>query len=79
VIMLANDIGLGRVGSNFFTCSGLGWVALGHSADGLGWIGSHKMDPWTTLLHRFEHVCVQRPAYADYMALPAFAPARLCC
>jgi len=22
---------------------------LGQSADGLGWIGSHKMDPWTTL------------------------------
>ena len=32
------SIGLGRVGSNFFTCSGLGWV------------GSHKMDPWTTLV-----------------------------
>ena len=27
----------------------LGWVGLGHSADGLGWIGSNKMDPWTTL------------------------------
>ena len=25
------------------------WVGLGQSADGLGWIGSHKMDPWTTL------------------------------
>jgi len=24
---------------------------LGQSADGLGWIGSHKMDPWTTLTH----------------------------
>jgi len=22
---------------------------LGQLADGLGWIGSHKMDPWTTL------------------------------
>jgi len=52
---------------NFFTCSG-----LGHSADGLGWIVSHKMDPMTTLLHRFKHVCVQLPAYADYTALPAF-------
>jgi len=28
----------------------LGWVGLGQSADGLGWIGSHKMDPWTTLV-----------------------------
>jgi len=27
----------------------VGWVGLGQSADGLGWIGSHKMDPWTTL------------------------------
>ena len=27
----------------------MGWVGLGQSADGLGWIGSHKMDPWTTL------------------------------
>jgi len=29
---------------------GLGWVGLGQSADGLGWIGSHEMDPWTTVL-----------------------------
>jgi len=38
----------------------LGWVGLGanfstfngldQSADGLGWIGSHKMDLWTTLI-----------------------------
>ena len=28
----------------------LGWVGLGQSADGLGWIRSHKMEPWTTLL-----------------------------
>ena len=27
----------------------MGWVGLGQSADGFGWIGSHKMDPWTTL------------------------------
>ena len=27
----------------------VGRVGLGQSADGLGWIGSHKMDPWTTL------------------------------
>jgi len=40
------SIGLGRVGSKFFH---LQWVGLGQSADGLGWIGSHKMDPWTTL------------------------------
>jgi len=35
------------LGPNFFTW--LGWVGLGQSADGLGWVGSHKMDPWTTL------------------------------
>ena len=29
----------------------MGWVGLGHSADGLRWIGSHKMDPWTTVGH----------------------------
>jgi len=28
----------------------MGWVGLGQSADGLGRIGSHKMEPWTTLL-----------------------------
>ena len=28
----------------------VGWVGSGQSADGLGWIGSYKMDPWTTLL-----------------------------
>jgi len=28
---------------------GLGLVGLGQSADALGWVGSHKMDPWTTL------------------------------
>jgi len=38
------------LGPNFSTCSGLSWVTwvgLDQSADGLGWIGSHKMDPWT--------------------------------
>jgi len=29
---------------------GLGWVGSGQSADRLGWVGSHKMDPWTTLV-----------------------------
>jgi len=28
----------------------LGWVGLGQSADGFVWIGSDKMDPWTTLV-----------------------------
>jgi len=37
VIMLAND-SLYWVGSKFFTCSGLGWVGSGQSADGLGWV-----------------------------------------
>jgi len=38
------------LGPNFSTYSGLGWVGLGQSVDGLGWIGSHKMDPRTTLV-----------------------------
>ena len=34
----------------FFSCIGhLGFVGLDQSADGLGWIGSHDMDLWTTL------------------------------
>jgi len=41
-------IELGRVGPNFFPLV-VGWVGLSQSVDGLGWIGSHKMDPWTTL------------------------------
>jgi len=28
----------------------VGWVGLGQSADGLSWIGSHIMDPRTTLI-----------------------------
>jgi len=36
---------------------GLGWVGLGQSADGLGWIGSHEMDPWTTLLETQKVEC----------------------
>jgi len=42
---------LGRVelGPDFSTCSDLGRVGLSQSADGLGWIGSHKMDPWTLM------------------------------
>jgi len=34
----------------------LGWVGLGQSADGLGWIGSHKMDPRTTLIDKQIHL-----------------------
>jgi len=37
---------------------GLGWVGLGQSADGLGWIGSHKMDPWTTLSRVRENIYI---------------------
>ena len=29
------------------------WVELRQSADGLRWIGSHKMDSWTTLCDTF--------------------------
>ena len=38
----------------------VGWVGLGQSGDGLGWIGSHKMDPWTTLRQTWQNglVCV---------------------
>jgi len=43
------SIGLGRVGSKVFHLSLQGCVGLGQSADWLGWVGSHKMDPWTTL------------------------------
>jgi len=42
------SIGLGRVGSNFFSLV-VGWVGFGQSADGLGWVVSQKMDPRTTL------------------------------
>ena len=34
----------------------LGWVGLGQSADVLGWIGSHKMGPRTTLV-RYTSIC----------------------
>jgi len=27
----------------------VGWIGLGQSAGGFGWIGSHKIDPQTTL------------------------------
>jgi len=30
----------------------MGWVGLGHSADGSGSVGSPKMDPRTTLVDR---------------------------
>jgi len=39
-------IGLSCVGSIFLD---LRWVGLGHSVDGLSWVGSPKTDPWTTL------------------------------
>jgi len=50
VIMLANV-------SSIVSCVGLGWVGLGQSADGLGWIGSHKMDPWTTVIE-LQQICM---------------------
>ena len=44
-------VGLGRVGlgRDFSVFGGFGLVGLGQSADVLGWIGSNKMDQWTTL------------------------------
>jgi len=49
----------------------VGWVGFGQSADGLGWIGLHKMDPRTTLFSSasvpkytltscLQQVCVER-------------------
>ena len=40
---------------------------MGQSGDGSGWIGSHKMDPWTTRNRTAEHAlkdCVTDPAPA---------------
>ena len=37
----------------------LGWVGLGQSADAFGWVGSHKMDPWTTLDQPVKRGCCQ--------------------
>ena len=39
-------VGLGWV-ENFRLA--VGWVGLGPSSGGSGWVGSEKMDPWTTL------------------------------
>jgi len=39
---------LGWVGLSQIFSLVVGWVGLGQSGDGLGWIGSHKMDPWNS-------------------------------
>jgi len=44
----------------------MGWVGSGQSANGLGWIGSHKMHPW-------RDNSVQLRTSADNVALLAFA------
>ena len=49
-------------------------VGLGHSADGLGWIGSHKMDPWLTLT-RSTQPCIH-PESTNRVDLPASAGVR---
>ena len=39
----------------------MGWVGLGpnfSTCSGLGWVGSHEMDPWTTLTHTHTHTPV---------------------
>jgi len=46
-VKFVSCIGLDLVVRNFPLV--VGWVGLGHSADGLGWIGSHRIDPRTTL------------------------------
>jgi len=76
VIMLAND-------SQYWVESGwvqifslvVGWVGLVQSADGLGWVGSHKMDPWTTLVCLSVCVCLSasisgntRPIFTKFCA-----------
>ena len=43
------------LGPNFPACSGLG--GLGPLANGLDWIGSHKLEPWTTLLEGQFRTC----------------------
>jgi len=54
------------------------WVGLGQSADGLGWIGSHKMDPWTTLIRCLHFTaactngwvnCANKPSQAAHIGL----------
>ena len=39
----------------------LSWVGSGQSADWLGRIGSHKMDPWTTLSDKSHDLTQCRP------------------
>ena len=43
-------VGLGH-GSIISPGSGLGWVGLGQLFGGLGWAGSMKIDPRTTLIY----------------------------
>jgi len=52
----------------------MGWVGLGQSADGMGWIGSHKMDTWTTLVRRAD--AGTRADSAHDARLPASCPRR---
>ena len=57
---LSHWVGLGQ---HFSICDRLGRVGLGNSVDGFGWVGSRKMDPWTTLyqttlnLHLCQNCC----------------------
>jgi len=55
----------------------LGWVGLGQSADGVGWIGSHKMDPWTTLSQPVGDVNHKPDGMPLLSAKPAVTPATL--
>jgi len=51
----------------------LGSVGLGQSADGLGWIRSHKMDPWTTVNYTRMWADAQRDGRpAEYRWRPLF-------
>jgi len=55
----------------------LGWVGLGKSTDGLGWIRSHKMDPWTTLNYTEMWADAQRDGRpAEYRWRPLFNAAK---
>ena len=63
-VKFVSCIGLDRVwlGPNFSTCNG-----LGQSADGLGWIASHKTDPWTTRFYRASNSMQNRDRVADVL------------
>ena len=65
------SIGLGEILSLV-----VGWVGLGQSADGFGWVGSHKMDPWTTLQQIIQLYVQPRTSAVNILILSVFAAER---